>query len=300
MSSDEQPFTGWGCLQTLLHWMAPTGFLILLLLGVALTIAMPDLAAASMEGVTAMFMGVFTAVQLMLMLGGACFGVLFLRATGEQGSFFAPSAILPRVRQGLALGGARAPWFLAAGLGCMTVGLLPGWVAEQLLALEISQTYRLGDSLQLVGRMLSDTSDPGWWAMAFAVVIMAPLGEEMLFRGYLWRAAEKSLPMPVVFVVTSLFFAVYHSSPVHVVAVLPIGLYLGWLRWMSGSIWPSMLGHFVNNALATALAVTADPEASGPGLVLCLLGSVFTVGVGALTWWWCRTHPASYEELLEE
>ncbi len=36
---------------------------------------------------------------------------------------------------------------------------------------------------------------------------------------------------------------------VHVIAVFPLGLYLGWITLQSGSLFPAMIGHFVNNSI---------------------------------------------------
>jgi membrane protease YdiL (CAAX protease family) len=47
--------------------------------------------------------------------------------------------------------------------------------------------------------------------------------------------------------------------------VLATGLLLGWLRWTSGSVWPGVLAHFLNNGLATVLVVGGiDSEWTAP------------------------------------
>ena len=42
---------------------------------------------------------------------------------------------------------------------------------------------------------------------------------------------------------------------------VPLGIYLGWLRHRSGSLYPSMVAHFLHNAFV----VTAEVWALGPG-----------------------------------
>ena len=59
-------------------------------------------------------------------------------------------------------------------------------------------------------------------------------------------------------------FAAVHLDPVRFPALLFLGVLYGWLSWRTGSVWPSVLAHAVNNAAATALAV-AWPEASEVG-----------------------------------
>jgi membrane protease YdiL (CAAX protease family) len=80
-------------------------------------------------------------------------------------------------------------------------------------------------------------------------------------------------------------------NPIHVAAVLPIGLFLGWLRWMSGSIWPSMAGHFVNNSVATAMSVYMGADAE-IGFIPSLGGFGFTLLIaGAAAAWYHHQTP---------
>ena len=44
-------------------------------------------------------------------------------------------------------------------------------------------------------------------------------------------------------------FAAYHMDPLQSLAVLPLSLWLTWLVWRSGSLWPAMLGHALHNGL---------------------------------------------------
>ena len=44
----------------------------------------------------------------------------------------------------------------------------------------------------------------------------------------------------------------------HIVLVLPLGLWFGWLRRRTGSLWPSLVAHIVNNGLAVAAAAYLD------------------------------------------
>jgi hypothetical protein len=79
--------------------------------------------------------------------------------------------------------------------------------------------------------------------------------------------------------VASLLFAAFHLDLVHVVAVFPLGLFLGWVAWQSGSLFPAMLGHFVNNAISV-IAVVLAPEAEPD--VLALPAITFTLAILAL------------------
>jgi membrane protease YdiL (CAAX protease family) len=84
---------------------------------------------------------------------------------------------------------------------------------------------------------------------------LAPVVEELVFRGLLygWVAGRwGSLPA---LVVSSLAFAAAHYEPAHVVLVLPLGFLFGWLRRRSDSLLPSLFSHVVNNGFALVAAV---------------------------------------------
>ncbi|MHB8510137.1 MAG: CPBP family intramembrane glutamic endopeptidase [Candidatus Dormibacteria bacterium] len=72
--------------------------------------------------------------------------------------------------------------------------------------------------------------------------------EEFLFRGVMYALVERHTGAAMATVITSLAFAVAHI-PVYGIVSLPLalaaGLLLGWLRWWSGSLWPSVAVHAV-------------------------------------------------------
>ena len=82
----------------------------------------------------------------------------------------------------------------------------------------------------------------GWLPLLwFAVVVMTPVGEETLFRGFLFRGWLRSPrdAWPVI-VVTALLWALIHVQyDWYVIGqVFVSGLLLGWIRWATGSTHP--------------------------------------------------------------
>ena len=86
------------------------------------------------------------------------------------------------------------------------------------------------------------------------VVVMAPIGEETLFRGFLFRGWLRA-PRDVwpVIIVTAFIWAVSHLQYdlYFMTQVFVSGLVLGWFRWMSGSTILSMLLHGLLNCEGT-------------------------------------------------
>ena len=84
--------------------------------------------------------------------------------------------------------------------------------------------------------------------------ILAPLAEELVFRGLLYGWLAGRWNNLVAFVISSLAFAAAHTEPVHILLVLPLGFWFGWLRWRTDSLLPTIVAHMINNTIAVAAA----------------------------------------------
>jgi uncharacterized protein len=84
-----------------------------------------------------------------------------------------------------------------------------------------------------------------------SVVVMAPVGEETLFRGYLFRGWRSSMGAPGAIAATSVAWAALHVqyAPLVIVQIFLIGLTLGLVRFATGSTVSTMLLHVFLNAL---------------------------------------------------
>jgi len=91
-----------------------------------------------------------------------------------------------------------------------------------------------------------------------AVIVVAPLGEEIAFRGFLFRGLSSTwLGVAGTIIVTSAIWALMHVQYdwVEVAQIVLIGLLLGWLRWASGSTLLTILLHMLTNLGATLEAM---------------------------------------------
>src|SRR5262245_56989166 len=87
----------------------------------------------------------------------------------------------------------------------------------------------------------------GWLPFLFvAVVIAAPLGEDVMHRGFLFRGwARSPATAPIAIIVISLLWAGMHIQYdwFGKGQIVVIGLVLGWLRWRSGSTLLTIMCH---------------------------------------------------------
>lgn len=134
-----------------------------------------------------------------------------------------------------------AMWFLMGGLA------LAGWNKwlEESLGIE---------SMQEAVKVFQEVKDPLVIAlMAVTAVIVAPLAEEVVFRGYLYPAAKRFCGPAGAIVFSSLVFAAAHG---HVVALLPLfilAVVLCLIYEFTGSIWSCMAVHFLFNAATVGI-----------------------------------------------
>ena len=121
-------------------------------------------------------------------------------------------------------------------------------------------SYLLGRPL--VPTVMVDIYRSSWLpALLLALVILAPVSEETLFRGFLYPGIAGSRAGPVVAIVaSSVAFAVLHVQYdwLGIVAVLATGLYLGVVRYRSQSLLLTMLLHAIRNAFATLEVFVLD------------------------------------------
>lgn len=82
------------------------------------------------------------------------------------------------------------------------------------------------------------------------LVVLAPLAEETLFRGYLYGKLKGYVPAVVAALVTSLLFGIAHFQWNVGVDVFVLSLFLCGLRSLTGSIWAGVLVHMIKNGVA--------------------------------------------------
>lgn len=90
-----------------------------------------------------------------------------------------------------------------------------------------------------------------------AVGILAPLVEEIVFRGAILRTLLGLMSKKnhwVAILISAAIFGVVHGNVAQFINALLMGLVLGWMYYRTGSLVPGILLHWVNNTVAYVLA----------------------------------------------
>ncbi|HEX7816954.1 type II CAAX endopeptidase family protein [Dyella sp.] len=130
----------------------------------------------------------------------------------------------------------------------LLVGLILPFVGGMITKL-LSQGHDVPQDIKQLGALASPWSK---CILAGVAVLIAPVVEEILFRGVLLSAWLKRLPTGWAVAATSTVFALIHLPDLSFLWYgLPnlalLGVAFAWLRLKSGSLYPAMLAHAMNN-----------------------------------------------------
>ncbi len=88
----------------------------------------------------------------------------------------------------------------------------------------------------------------------FHIGLVPAVCEEVLYRGYVLRAFEKSWGIWIAIIFSGLLFGLYHVQLTNLLPLASIGMLLAYVTYVSESIYPAMLAHLVNNAGSVLVA----------------------------------------------
>ncbi len=176
------------------------------------------------------------------------------------------------------LGLVRGNWPIWAWFGAAAATPLVGMVSGVFVGLFLDES----ETLKEMSGIFRDHGQSGFLIpLALMIGATPAICEELLFRGYVQTRLTRAFRPAIGVLVASLFFALFHMDLVHVIAVFPLGLFLGVVAWRSGSLFPAMLAHFVNNVISV-VAVVFAPEGQTDVLALPIIAiSLFVIFAGS-------------------
>ncbi len=167
----------------------------------------------------------------------------------------------------------KSPWSWSAfgwhasrkqiGLGLATLFLTYPFV---ILLSWLSSSFFHDTSANPMITSLEHTTNP-WLVMSLLVMasVVAPLVEETLFRGILFRALEARLSFWSAAFVSGVIFAIGHGELVVIFPITLLGVAFAFLARKTGNLWPSAVAHGVFNAIASLAILLSAWAMHGPG-----------------------------------
>lgn len=145
----------------------------------------------------------------------------------------------------------------AIGLGKFDPGLL-GWSVLAfpiylIISTALSNLFAVLFRIDLMEHQDIGYTDPNGYELALifvALVVLAPLVEEILFRGFLFAAFRRTFGFWLGAVGVSLLFAVAHGQANVGIDVFVLSMFLCYLRDKTDSLWPAVALHALKNLVA--------------------------------------------------
>lgn len=117
--------------------------------------------------------------------------------------------------------------------------------------------------LLAITETVQGASPPWAIALILALGLFPGFCEEVAFRGYIQGRFLQRYPAPVAIGLASTGFAAMHFDPQHILAVLPLAFWMGYVGWRSGSVWTTAWCHFfVNSTSLTITRLSTEPVTS--------------------------------------
>ncbi len=174
---------------------------------------------------------------------------VFTPRRGPEEAFERLGLSMPRARHVLSGVGAWvcSLWLVAAAVAVSALfhGLLFG------RGLPAQETMRLIQGANRGPRLV----------IALMTVLVAPMVEEVMFRGLLFRALRARTGFWGAGLISAALFALIHLEPLHCLQLTALGLALAWVYERTGSLWPAVFLHTAQNLLAMVVVYAASPPA---------------------------------------
>jgi membrane protease YdiL (CAAX protease family) len=243
-------------------------------------------------------------------LSGVIKGLLVVQFFGI---FFLPPMLFAYLAdpRPLAFAGLKAPGkksYLLLGLVTMIVAYFTveflGTINEAIVHLLPKSSQKWVESGEegangMLENILSMKGPGDLMLVIFLVGALPAIGEELFFRGILQKLfiqIFKSAWPGIIF--TAFLFSAFHMQFMGFLPRMALGIILGALYWYSGSLYTSMLGHFVFNTINILLIyykVAALDSKPGSGMVFSLIGSASLAAVIFLLNYFRKKSTTTYE-----
>lgn len=120
----------------------------------------------------------------------------------------------------------------------------------------------------------------------FHIGVVPAICEEIMYRGYVQRAFEKSWGIVAAILISGAIFGAYHLQISNFLPLATLGVFLAYLTYISDSLVPAMVAHFVNNGgqviasnfYPEMLDEKITPEMDIP-VILVIVSLVLTTGI---------------------
>lgn len=151
----------------------------------------------------------------------------------------------------------------------------------------------LEETAQALTDKMTNVDTIGGLLLNLVVIALIPaVGEEMTFRGVLQQSLTRRMNPHIAIILSAAIFSFFHFQFFGFLPRLFLGILLGYMFYITGSLWTSILMHFVNNGASVTLyylgniGVIEDAEHWGETQNAWLIVASAVVTLGLIIWSW--------------
>jgi uncharacterized protein len=137
----------------------------------------------------------------------------------------------------------------------------------QFVGITVLLLYKNVEPQQVAVQQIKLASHSQLAALILCVVLIVPVVEELLFRGFLQNWLKESMKTKYAILLTSLIFSMFHFSPSQevgnielIVSLFVLSCFLGFIYERQKSLWASISMHGLFNAISIVLIFIVDKE----------------------------------------
>ena len=135
------------------------------------------------------------------------------------------------------------------------------------------------------------------------IALIPAVGEELTFRGVLQQSLTRRMNPHVAIILSAAIFSFIHFQFYGFLPRMFLGVLMGYMFYITNSLWTSMLMHFVNNGSAVVLyylankGVIEDAEHFGETSNVWIIVASAAVTAALIFWSWKKAQP---KEICQE
>lgn len=177
-------------------------------------------------------------------------------------------------------------WFLVVFVGILSLIWLVSQAGGQVL-------YHMG--LTAGASSYTDMSKNESSFYVVTSIFVAPIAEELVFRGFGYRMWKRLVPVLVAALLSSAVFTAYHMSFIHIPVAMTVGLFSCVLYEMTGRLRYSVIFHMIYNLMSAGVFIPVSSQSAlmkpYVSLPLCIAVWVFA--------FWCLFHTKQIRQWSE-
>ena len=161
----------------------------------------------------------------------------------------------------------------------------------------------LEETAQAATEKMLDVDTFGGMLFNLVIIALIPaIGEEMTFRGVLQQSLTRKMNPHIAIILSAAIFSFIHFQFYGFLPRMFLGILLGYMFYITNSLWSSMLMHFVNNGATVVIyylwniGVIEDAEHWGETQNVWIIIASAVITIGLIVWSWIKAKPKATVE----